>query len=392
MQLPAPMHLWRSTRARMAISATPTAASPRNASEVASARLDVPSRASSRARRCGHLVLGRARARSAISAFVRPSVRSCSSRRSRLVEARARRAPSAPESPRPGAVHRAGQLDELAPDGPGQPADADRLVGGALGDPRQRQLEVAAHERLHLGRRRRRSMARAAGMTISRLTSSWRPAWSAWSAAPPAIGRGRRCRRGRGRPSASAASACAPHGAWPGRSGSSSFTCVADRSTSSTSAASGASPAPRSGRRAAPPRGRGGPGPRSAPTPGRSRSPASTACSRCRRMPSASPAAARPCRARSRAGGRASATGPCDGRRRGQAEPPLGPVDVAELEEAQRDAAGGEELDRPVALEPGRPMGILAAGQREVRHRPWPARTRGRRTASGARGAPARSR
>ncbi len=51
MQLPAPMHLWRSTRARSAISCDPTEAKPRNASDVASARLEVPSRASSRARR-----------------------------------------------------------------------------------------------------------------------------------------------------------------------------------------------------------------------------------------------------------------------------------------------------------------------------------------------------
>ena len=52
----------------------------------------------------------------------------------------------------------------------------------------------------------------------------------------------------------------------------------------------------------------------------------------------------------------------------GQADPTLGTVDVTELEEAHRHAAGGEELDGPVALEPGRTMGILAAGQRQVRH------------------------
>ena len=69
---------------------------------------------------------------------------------------------------------------------------------------------------------------------------------------------------------------------------------------------------------------------------------------------------ARPCRARSRAaaiGSRRRA------RRRAAAEPepPLGSVDVAELEMRDRHAAGGEELDRPVALEPGRPMRLLAA-------------------------------
>ena len=59
----------------------PTAASPRNASEVASARLEVPSRASSRARRWTTSSSPRSSS-AAISAFVRPSVRSCSSRRS----------------------------------------------------------------------------------------------------------------------------------------------------------------------------------------------------------------------------------------------------------------------------------------------------------------------
>ena len=45
-----------------------------------------------------------------------------------------------------------------------------------------------------------------------------------------------------------------------------------------------------------------------------------------------------------------------------------GPGDIAELEQAERDAACCEELDRPVALEPRRPVGVLAAGQGQVRH------------------------
>ncbi len=85
-------------------------------------------------------------------------------------------------------------------------------------------------------------------------------------------------------------------------------------------------------------------------------------------MPSASPAPARTiprqvssCRARgSRRGHRQ-----CGG---GQADPPLGTDDVAELEQAHRHAAGGEELDGPVALKSGRAMGILAPGERHVGH------------------------
>jgi hypothetical protein len=50
------------------------------------------------------------------------------------------------------------------------------------------------------------------------------------------------------------------------------------------------------------------------------------------------------------------------GRGRGrQADPPLRIVDVAQLEQRHRHAAGGEELDGPVALELCRSMGILAA-------------------------------
>ena len=56
------------------------------------------------------------------------------------------------------------------------------------------------------------------------------------------------------------------------------------------------------------------------------------------------------------------------GRGGGQADPTLCTGDVTELEEAHRHAAGGEELDGPVALELGRSMGFLAAGERQVRH------------------------
>ena len=109
-------------------------------------------------------------------------------------------------------------------------------------------------------------------------------------------------------------------------------------------------------------------------------------------MPSASPAPARTMPRQVSSWIERLRVGAIDAAAAAMAEPPLGPRDVAELEQAQRDAAGGEELDRPVALEPGRPVGLLAAGQRQVRAPPWPGSRRGPRTASGGRGGHARSR
>ena len=93
-----------------------------------------------------------------------------------------------------------------------------------------------------------------------------------------------------------------------------------------------------------------------------------TTRSRCSRIPSTSPGAGSRhpppglelAGARSRRGHRRGG--------RGEADPSLGPFDVAELEQAHGDAAGGQELDGTVALEPGRPMGLLATGQRQVGH------------------------
>ena len=166
--------------------------------------------------------------------------------------------------------------------------------------------------------------------------------------------RGAGRRRARARPSASAASACAPHGAWPGQERQQLLRpAAAERSTSSTSAGSGApSAAPsRPPRRAARPRAPAGPAPRSGPTPGRPRR------HRDRLLEVAAHALRRrlrprgPCRATSRAGSSARPRWRRRGRARREAEPALGLRDVAELEEAERHAAGGQELDRPVALE-----------------------------------------
>ena len=85
-------------------------------------------------------------------------------------------------------------------------------------------------------------------------------------------------------------------------------------------------------------------------------------------MPSASPAPARTMPRQVSSWTRAAPRRRRRRRGRGEAEPLLGARDVAELEQAHRDAARREELDRPVALEPGRPMGVLAARQRQVRH------------------------
>ena len=118
MQLPAPMHLWRSTRARMAISGEPTAASPRKASEVASARLEAPSRASSRARRWATVVLaevelgGDLGVRAALGQELQQAALG-------VVEVWAG-SDAAGAGPGRGSggrrVHRAGELDELAPE------------------------------------------------------------------------------------------------------------------------------------------------------------------------------------------------------------------------------------------------------------------------------------
>ena len=85
-------------------------------------------------------------------------------------------------------------------------------------------------------------------------------------------------------------------------------------------------------------------------------------------MPSASPAPARTIprqvsswRARVR-------DGAIERRGGGQAQPSLGAGNVAELEQAQRHPAGGEELDAPLALELRGLVGVLAAGQGQVRH------------------------
>ena len=347
----------------------PTAASPRNASEVASARLEVPSRANSRARRCATSSSARSSS-AAISAFVRPSVRSCSSRRSsssRPAASTSRRGSGLPASPSAVASIGPASSTSSRPTGPGQPRDADRLVGRALRDPRQRRLEVGPDERLDLRRAAgqdgpgRRDDDLQAGVLVEpglqrlrapRRRPSRRPSMSPRASATVA----------------SAASACAPHGACPGRSGSSSFTCAADRSTSSTSAGVVGTRRRRRRRRAAPPRGQAGQGlapRRRPPALGRHRDGLLEVVGACPRRRPRPPG---PCRATSRAG-RARVRDGAHRRRGGrQAEPPLGPVDVAELEQAQRHAAGGEELDRPVALEPRRPMGILAAGQRQVRH------------------------
>ena len=62
---------------------------------------------------------------------------------------------------------------------------------------------------------------------------------------------------------------------------------------------------------------------------------------------------------------------PRRGRRRGrcrQAEPSLGAFEIAEIEQAQRDPTGGQELDAPVALDPGRAIRVLAARQGQIRH------------------------
>ena len=154
MQLPAPMHLWRSTRARSAISRDPTAASPRKASDVASARLEVPSRANSRVEAPRHLVLGAVELGGDLG--VRPALgQELQQAALGLVEARCDRrrlGSGSRRSRRSGSVIGPGQLDELAPDRSRQPGDADLLVRRPLGDPRQRLLEVAAHDVLDLGR------------------------------------------------------------------------------------------------------------------------------------------------------------------------------------------------------------------------------------------------
>ena len=52
-----------------------------------------------------------------------------------------------------GRVHRASQLDELPPDGPREPSNADRFVGVPVRDPGQRGLQEGADGCLSLGRR-----------------------------------------------------------------------------------------------------------------------------------------------------------------------------------------------------------------------------------------------
>ena len=201
MQLPAPMHLWRSTRARMAISATrpwrargTPARSPRRGSTCRAGR--------AAASGAGDLVLGEVELGSDLG--VRPALgQELQQPALGIVQAAAIGVARDPARSAV-AVGSGGpsgrQLDELAPDRPGRATGRGSFSSAVpCAILRQRGLEVAADELLHLGRPPAK-MARAAGMTISRLASSWSPAWRAWRAAPPPSPRPRR-RRARGRPS-----------------------------------------------------------------------------------------------------------------------------------------------------------------------------------------------
>ncbi len=190
---------------------------------------------------------------------------------------------------------------------------------------------------------------------------------------------------------ASAASACAPHGACPGRSGSASFTCAADRSTTSTSA--GSAPPVRAScasRRAASSARRASASQRADASP-----PSvaiATAFSRWLRMPSTSPAPARtiPCHVSSwmerlRDGAVAIADAALPSHRSAASTSPSS-------RQAHRHTARGQELGRPVALQPAPPDGRPRRGTGPGPARPWRGSTRAPRTASGGRGGPARFR
>ena len=181
MQLPAPMHLWRSTRARIAIRRTPRprargtrARSPRPGWRCRAGRTVAPGVGRRPPRRC------RARPRSPRSSDPRSG-------------AAAVGVPSRPGRDRPSAVG-AGTGTSIGP----ASSTSSRPIGPVSHRTRIDSSAVPCAMRDSVAWRKPRTepwtsggapakTPRAAGMMISRLASSCSPAWSASNAAPPAM-------------------------------------------------------------------------------------------------------------------------------------------------------------------------------------------------------------
>ena len=207
---------------------------------------------------------------------------------------------------------------------------------------------------------------------------------SAWSAAPPAPAAAGASPRARAT-SARAASAWAPHTAWPGSEAASAAASSAAFSATSEEVGIRRSRAEARGREREP---RGG-----LASSGRSGA--------IREEPRLLEVPAHPLGVT----GAGSDPGAHDlelaspqrrrrarGHGRGDIQPALGLADVAELEVGQGHASCGAELGRLVSGEPRRAIRVFAARRSPGPARPWRGRRRGRRTASGAPAARARSR